>query len=151
MYIYNRKGKCLFYKEWLRPLNTLLDDPEEEKKLVFGMIYSLKDLTSKLTPDLPSNSSSGNGSGGLQTVRTNAFSLHHYQSVSGIIFVLNLDPDAPYQSQVFDHIYSTLYVDYVVRNPLYRRQNPDEPISSPIFQSKLEEYLVSQNLLAKDM
>jgi hypothetical protein len=33
-YIFNRKGRCLFYKEWDRPLNTMADDPEEERKLV---------------------------------------------------------------------------------------------------------------------
>ena len=33
-YIFNRKGKCLFYKEWDRPVNKMADDPEEEKKLV---------------------------------------------------------------------------------------------------------------------
>ena len=31
-YIYDRRGKCLYYKEWNRPLNTLADDPQEEKK-----------------------------------------------------------------------------------------------------------------------
>lgn len=49
-YIYNKKGKCLFYKEWNRPLNTFIDDPEEEKKLMFGMLFSLKDLAKKISP-----------------------------------------------------------------------------------------------------
>lgn len=34
MYIYNRRGKCLFYQEWYRPHNTFHDDPLEERKLV---------------------------------------------------------------------------------------------------------------------
>lgn len=63
MYIYDRKGKCLFYKEWSRPLNTLSDDPEEEKKLMYGMVYSLKELTSKISPS--------KGPEGLHTVKTN--------------------------------------------------------------------------------
>lgn len=33
-YIYNRKGNCLLYREWNRPLNTLSDDPDEEKRLM---------------------------------------------------------------------------------------------------------------------
>lgn len=33
-YVFNRKGKCLFYKEWDRPVNKMADDPEEERKLV---------------------------------------------------------------------------------------------------------------------
>ncbi|RYG68047.1 hypothetical protein EON64_06050 [archaeon] len=35
LYVYNRKGKCLYYREWSRPLNTLSDDPEEEKRLMY--------------------------------------------------------------------------------------------------------------------
>lgn len=34
-YIYNRRGKCLYYKEWNRPLNTLSDDAAEEKRLMY--------------------------------------------------------------------------------------------------------------------
>ena len=52
----------------------------------FGMLFSLKDLTSKLSPD-------GQGLDHLHTVKTNAFTLHHYQSPSGLMFVLNTHPD----------------------------------------------------------
>lgn len=30
-------GKCLFYKEWYRPLNTFSDDPDEDKKLMYAI------------------------------------------------------------------------------------------------------------------
>jgi len=42
------QGACLFYREWSRPLNTLAEDPEEEKKLMFGMLYSIKGLVAAL-------------------------------------------------------------------------------------------------------
>lgn len=29
----------MYYKEWSRPLNTLSDDPEEEKKLMYVFVY----------------------------------------------------------------------------------------------------------------
>jgi hypothetical protein len=32
---------------------------------------------------------------GLHTLRTNAFTLHHFQSVTGLVFVANTDADAP--------------------------------------------------------
>ena len=38
-YVYNRRGKCLYYKEWSRPLNTLSDDPDEEKRLMYVCIH----------------------------------------------------------------------------------------------------------------
>jgi trafficking protein particle complex subunit 1 len=87
-YIFNRKGKCLFYKEWDRPVNKMADDPDEERKLVFGMLFSLKDLTSKLSPDPQGNDH-------LHIVKTNGFTLHHYQSPTGLMFVLNTRADVP--------------------------------------------------------
>jgi hypothetical protein len=85
-YIYNRQGKCLFYKEWSRPLNTLADDPVEERKLMFGMLFSLKDLASKMSPAQGEM---------LHTIKTDTFTLHHFQSLSGLMLVLNTDADVP--------------------------------------------------------
>lgn len=132
-YVFSRTGKCLFYKEWHRPQNTLQDDPEEERKLVFGMLFSLKDLASKLSPS--------EGTEGLHIVKTNAFTLHHYQSVTGLVFILNTDNDVPDQYQTLKHIYANIYIEYVARNPLYRREDPDDPIDSALFEKKLEEAL----------
>ncbi len=38
------QGKCLYYREWNRPQNTLenAEDAGEEQRLMFGMLYSLK-------------------------------------------------------------------------------------------------------------
>ena len=82
-YVFNRKGKCLFYKEWDRPVNKMADDPDEEKKLVYGMLFSLKDLAAKMSPTI--------GTEGLHTVKTNTFTLHHFQSITGLSFILNTD------------------------------------------------------------
>jgi hypothetical protein len=40
------------------------------------------------------------------------------------------------------YVYSNIYVEYVVRNPLYR-DKPDEPITCSLFESRLEEYISS--------
>jgi hypothetical protein len=45
---WSKKGACLFYKEWNRPVNTLSSDPDEEKRLMFGMLYSIKGLVTAL-------------------------------------------------------------------------------------------------------
>jgi len=130
-YIFNRKGKCLYYKEWNRQINTLSDDPEEEKKLVFGMLFSLKDLASKLSPT-PNTE--------IHTVKTNVFALHHFQSLTGMVFVMNTDIDIPDLYQSLQYIYSNIYVDCVIKNPLYRF-SPDDLIDCPLFNTKLEEYI----------
>ena len=135
-YAFNRKGRCLFYKEWNRPLNTLSDDPDEEKKLVFGMLFSLKDLSAKLSPTP--------GIEGLHTIKTNSYTLHHYESMTGMMFVLNTDPEVADMYQALHHIYSNIFIECVVRNPLFK-YNPDEPFNCPLFTAKLEEYLRGTN------
>jgi hypothetical protein len=49
------------------------------------MLFSLKDLSSKLSPS--------QGSEGLHTVKTNSFTLHHFESITGMMFIINTDPD----------------------------------------------------------
>lgn len=49
------------------------------------MIFSLKDLATKLSPT--------NSIDGLHTLKTNTFTLHHFQTLSGLMFVINSSPD----------------------------------------------------------
>ena len=132
LYVYNRRGKCLYYREWYRPLNTLSDDPDEERKLMFGMVFALKELTSQMS-SVP---------GEFRTMKTNSFTLHHFQSASGIMFVVNSDQDTGDLSESLQHIYSNIFVGCVTRNPLYKYV-PDEPIQSVLFERRLEEYVKS--------
>ncbi|CAN1158577.1 Trafficking protein particle complex subunit 1 [Linum perenne] len=48
IYIFNRNGVCLLYKEWNRPLHTL--NAHQDHKLMFGLLFSLKSLTAKMDP-----------------------------------------------------------------------------------------------------
>ena len=50
--------------------------------------------------------------------------------------------------QALQYIYSHLFVDYVVKNPLFK-YNPDEPFNCPLFTTKLEEYLRAPNLVSR--
>ena len=49
------------------------------------MLFSLKDLSSKLSPTA--------GAEGLHTVKMNTFTLHHFESFTGMMFVLNTAPE----------------------------------------------------------
>ena len=139
LYIFNRSGECLYYREWERPQNTLHNDLDEERKLVFGMLFSLKDLTNKLSPI----SSSGEVTPcNLHVIKTKTFCLHHYESTTGLMFVMNSDPALSSQHSRLEHIYKNIYIDYVARNPMYHFQR-NAPIQSLVFDTKLEEYLFS--------
>ncbi|KAF3328668.1 trafficking protein particle complex subunit 1-like protein [Carex littledalei] len=48
LYIFNRAGICLLYREWNRPLRTL--DPQQDHKLMFGLLFSLRSFTAKIDP-----------------------------------------------------------------------------------------------------
>lgn len=120
------------------------------------MLFSLKDLASKLSPIQGEN---------LHVIKTNAYTLHHFQSLSGLVFVLNTKADVPgmficilrcslindyfYFQYVrvdlfsnLQYIYANIYVEYVTKNPLYKMKM-DEPLDCPIFVTKMEEYLFS--------
>jgi hypothetical protein len=49
------------------------------------MLFSLKDLASKLSPSQQTE--------GLHTVKTNTFTLHHYQTLTGLVFIINSSPE----------------------------------------------------------
>ncbi len=133
-YIFNRSGDCLYYKEWNRPQSNFISDPDEDRKLVFGMLFSLKDLTHKISPRAESED--------LRMVKTKTFCLHHYESATGLMFVLNTDSETTNQYLRLKYIYENLYIDYVSRNPLYSTGDGKQ-IRSDIFNAKLETYLTS--------
>ena len=133
-YIFGKTGDCLFYKEWSRPHNTLRSDSSEDRKLVFGMLFSLKDLANKLSPPTEVDR--------LRMVKTNGFCLHHYETITGLMFVLNTDCNTLSQHARLENVYKNLYIDYILRNPLYEGRK-GQPIVSDLFARKLEEYLLS--------
>ena len=51
LYIFSRRGTCLYYREWHRPRSTLSDTPSEDRKLMFGLYFSLKQLAQKMSPN----------------------------------------------------------------------------------------------------
>lgn len=53
------------------------------------MLFSLKDFVTKLSP--PSTPMQE----GIHVVKTNSFTLHHFQTLSNMTFVINTDPNVP--------------------------------------------------------
>eukprot|EP00536_Pseudo-nitzschia_multiseries_P012658 jgi/Psemu1/309292/fgenesh1_kg.497_\ len=81
-HVFDRKGQTLFTKRYGSKASSS-EDPEqlsEQRKLVFGMLFSLRELSSSLSPV--------DGPGDLQLVKTGASVLYHYETVSGLRFVL---------------------------------------------------------------
>ncbi|CAM8963830.1 hypothetical protein QQ045_005987 [Rhodiola kirilowii] len=142
MYIFNRNGVCLLYKEWNRPLKTL--DAQQDHKLMFGLLFSLKSLTAKMDP---TDADKGNlgvpqlpGHGcSFHSFRTNTYKLSFMESPSGIKIILITHPRTGDLRESLKYIYN-LYVKYVAMNPLY---TPGSTIRCELFDTALDQYVRS--------
>uniref|UniRef100_A0A7S4B046 Trafficking protein particle complex subunit n=2 Tax=Chrysotila carterae TaxID=13221 RepID=A0A7S4B046_CHRCT len=128
MHIFNRKGTCLYYQEWNRPL-PVRGDLLQEHKLMFGFLFSLKQLVSKMSPKK---------GGGFYACSTSAFKLNYFETASGIRFVLCTELGAGDMREVLRHIFSNIFVECLTKNPMWKA---DEPISCPLFVQQLTNYL----------
>ncbi|KAL1290236.1 hypothetical protein AAHE18_20G114800 [Arachis hypogaea] len=130
MYVFNRNGVCLLYREWNRPLRTL--NAQQDHKLMFGLLFSLKSLTAKMDPTIAEK-----GNLGVPHFRTNTYKLSFMESPSGIKIILVTHPRTGDLRDSLKYIYN-LYVEYVVKNPLY---TPGSPIRCQLFNTTLDQYV----------
>ncbi|KAI8073457.1 Sybindin-like family-domain-containing protein [Gilbertella persicaria] len=83
---------------------------EEEAKLVYGVVLSLRNFVRKLN---------GNQDGFI-SYKTTTYRLHYYETPTGLKFVMNSDPNTENLRLVLKQIYIQLYVEFVVKNGLMR-------------------------------
>jgi hypothetical protein len=95
-HIFDRKGKTIFTKRYVKSSKDEKDDDmndldneqlSEQRKLVFGMIFSLRELSSSLCPK------ENGGPSDLHLVKTGASAWYNYETVSGLRFVLYTTAD----------------------------------------------------------
>ena len=95
LYLFDRDGTLLFYHEWIRRKHTSMSK-EEEAKLLYGMLFSLKSFSAKLSPtDMKT---------GFMSYKTSVYRLSLYETASSLKFVVNTDNEAS-QQEVFMDIF----------------------------------------------
>ncbi|KAH7557708.1 hypothetical protein JRO89_XS11G0206500 [Xanthoceras sorbifolium] len=124
VYVFNRNGVCLLYREWNRPLHTL--NAQQDHKLI-------AERGNLGVPQLPGQGCS------FHSFRTNTYKLSFMETPSGIKIILVTHPRTGDLRDSLKYIYN-LYVDYVMKNPLYR---PGSPIRSDLFITTLDQYVRS--------
>lgn len=177
IHVFDRRGKTLFTKTYSkdatasqRQLQTKSTGPEgedqdsEQRKLVFGMLFSLRELMGSLAPE--------DTEGGLHAVKTGAGTLHNYETISGIRFAIYTSNDITASGgtrggrgadtaastsvrEALRYVYTDIWVECVVKSPLYRagemgvvpieslggRSGKQFGIESTHFERRLDSYL----------
>ncbi|EAT34381.1 AAEL013369-PA [Aedes aegypti] len=129
LYIFDKYGTLLYYGEWNRLKQSGITK-DEEAKLMYGMLFSLKSFVNKISPIDPKE--------GFLYYKTNKYALHFVEVASGLKFVLNTDTTASGIKEFLLQLYSKIWVEYVVRNPLW---TIGTPVTSELFKTKLDEFV----------
>ena len=142
LYIFSKRGADLYYAEWSRPLNIMTDCPEEERKLVFGMLYSLKQLMNQMAPvkEITTQLPSFGPEQGFYRYATNNYVLYHFEAPTGYKFVITCDQAAGDLRPVLWTIYSEIFTNYAMKNPLY---TPGTSITNTGFINAVDTYMKS--------
>ncbi|XP_037743555.1 trafficking protein particle complex subunit 1 [Chelonia mydas] len=129
LYLFDRNGVCLHYSEWHRKKQAGISK-EEEFKLMYGMLFSMRSFVGKMSPvDMKD---------GFLAFQTSKYKLHYYETPSGLKVVMNTDLGVGNIRDVLHQIYSNIYVEFVVKNPLC---SMSEPIQSELFRTKLDGFI----------
>ncbi|XP_066120285.1 trafficking protein particle complex subunit 1 isoform X2 [Saccopteryx bilineata] len=112
LYLFDRNGVCLHYSEWHRKKQAGIPKEEEFKLMKDGFL----------------------------AFQTSRYKLHYYETPTGIKVVMNTDLGVGPIRDVLHHIYSALYVELVVKNPLCPL---GQTVQSELFRSRLDSYVRS--------
>ncbi|KAH6664336.1 sybindin-like family protein [Plectosphaerella plurivora] len=96
-----------------RPASTALattpsGPTKDDAKLIYGTVFSLRNMTRKL----------GGDDDAFICFRTASYKLHYYETPANLRFVMITDTGALSMRNVLHQIYINLWVEYVVKNPL---------------------------------
>ncbi|KAI5465794.1 transport protein particle complex of the golgi, subunit bet5-like protein [Mariannaea sp. PMI_226] len=151
-YIFDRHTECIYSKNWLPPRQT----PEtpagatstatttaaattpssrsasDDAKLIFGTIFSLRNMARKLGGDDDS----------FISYRTANYKLHFYETPANLRLVLITDTGTLSMRNVLHQIYINLWVEYVVKNPLAPVEHKGgEGVKNELFELGLDQFI----------
>ncbi|KAI9874444.1 MAG: TRAPP subunit bet5 [Pleopsidium flavum] len=155
-YIFDRHAECIYKKHWPpRPTSSGNRAPgptsdssamssgvngtgrhglsaEDDAKLVFGTIFSLRNMVRKL----------GGPDDNFISYRTSQYKLHYYETPTNLKFVMLTDTRTINLRHVLNQIYINLYVEFVVKNPLSPVEHPGGVgVDCEMFEAGLDQFV----------
>ncbi|RDL35050.1 SNARE-like protein [Venustampulla echinocandica] len=105
---------------------------QDDAKLIFGTIFSLRNMVRKL----------GGPEDSFISFRTGQYKLHYYETPTSIKFVMLTDTQTLNMRNVLHQIYVNLYVEFVVKNPLSPVEHPGgEGVANELFELALDQFV----------
>ncbi|CBY01066.1 hypothetical protein IAQ61_011958 [Plenodomus lingam] len=161
-YIFDRHTECIYSRRWTpRPASSSSsktparpqsgssitsnngDAPAttrkplshgDDEKLVFGLVFSLRNLVTKL----------GGADDTFLSYRTGEYKLHYYETPTRMKFVMLTDTKVINLRQYLHQIWANLYVEYVVKNPLAPTEHPGGiGVANELFERGLEAFITA--------
>lgn len=129
-FLFERSGRLLFQQNFVEA-----DKVDEERgKLVYGVLFSLKQMIPTLSP--PDSVTEE----GIRSYTTGGYTMHAYESPTGYRFALLTNPATSAQQTLvrntLEKVYSEIFVESVMLDPTAK---PGSKIASPLFTKLLQE------------
>ena len=146
LHIFDRKGKTLFTKRYMAAAASADGEQSDEnylseqRKLIFGMLFSLRETTRCLAPTNNETDSM------VHSIATAASTLHTLETASGLRFCLYTTAKDRKQHRTIQvalqHMYQVVWIQCVTRSPVYRPTDPN--IAETNFEQQVDEFLKVQ-------
>ncbi|KAI1469570.1 snare-like protein [Daldinia caldariorum] len=105
---------------------------EDDAKLIFGTVFSLRNMVRKL----------GGDDDAFISYRTAHYKLHYYETPTNLRFAMLTEPGALSMRNVLHQIYINLWVEYVVKNPLAPAEHKGgEGVRNEMFEMGLDKFI----------
>lgn len=128
---------------------------DEEAKLVYGVVISLRNMIKKISGRYVilssiSDDTTQNSSRDEQFVnyRTSGYKLHLFETLSGYKFIILSDPKTDSLRFVLRQIYVGPFLEYVVRNPLIKMDSRQQGIDNEYFKSSVDKLIRALSVFA---
>ncbi|GAP89197.1 putative TRAPP complex subunit [Rosellinia necatrix] len=108
------------------------DKGADDAKLIFGTVFSLRNMVRKL----------GGDDDAFISFRTAQYKLHYYETPTSLRFALITEPGALSMRNVLHQIYINLWVEYVIKNPLSPVEHKGgEGVRNEMFELGLDKFI----------